>query len=122
MGRCQAGGGSSVVGIGVVHHLDNLPVPEPRHVGSQLSRLGLASRPHDDDHLVAGADDLHQLAHSASPAGATHEGKGLRAVVTGPVRVRVAAVPFHVRGEELGDEVEIAVQGRLIPTAHQLNV
>src|SRR5438477_4637064 len=118
-----ARGCERVGGVGVVDHLDDLAVAEGREVRDHLGLLALlGGRPHDDDDLVAGVDDVDQLAYSSARERVAHELEGLAAVVTRAGRVRVASVPPDVGREQRSEDLEVPASRGLPPAPGQLHV
>jgi hypothetical protein len=104
-------GGNCVLGVRVVHHLDGLAVTERCEVGAQRRLLAVIGvRSHDHDDLVAGVHDVDELTDASAAARPAHELQRLLAVVAGACRVRVAAMPFDVRVEEVAECIEVAAQ------------
>jgi hypothetical protein len=95
-------GGHGLVRALVRDHLDDLSVAEGGDVGPEM-RVVLAGpgRAHDHDHLVAGVDDVDELADASTTPRLPDERDDIVAVVAGAGEGRIAAVPLGSRNSRI---------------------
>ncbi len=104
-------------------HLHCPAVAERGEIGDEgLGRARSGGRSHDHDHLLAGLDDIDELSDAAALLRLNNERKRLVAITTRATRVRVTAVPPHIRLKELPDGVQVTPKHRLVTSPSHVTV